>query len=100
MLQPWSHYTSILLKQQNRNIYPTKTIVYAREVKNYYVYNKTRKAVMLMPIEYRLFLCKLLNEMKKNEASSRRIGISDESTYRGIKIADIQKSKFDKYVLR
>ena len=53
-----------------------------------------------MPIEYRLFLCKLLNEMKKNEACSRRIGISDESTYRGIKIADIQKSNSDEYVFK
>ncbi len=51
-----------------------------------------------MPIERRQFLCRLLNEMKKNEASSRRIGISDESTYRGKKIADILKS--NEYVLR
>ena len=39
-----------------------------------------------MPVEKRMFLCRLLKEMELHEASAQRIGIYDASTFRGERI--------------
>lgn len=46
-----------------------------------------------MPIEKRMFLCRLLKEMALHEASAQRIGIYDASTFRGKIIKETAEEK-------
>ena len=46
-----------------------------------------------MPIEKRMFLCRLLKEMELHEASAQRIGIYDASTFRGERIKAVAEEK-------
>ena len=55
--------------------------------------NKSRKGGGKMPVEKRMFLCRLLKEMELHEASAQRIGIYDASTFRGERIKTVAEQK-------